>query len=85
MNLNLRGMRKTMGKPFKPAQKSRHVVQSPKSAVFRSVDEFWAASVKNGSPELLKVFKAHLSALGTLEKPDKWAQGALHFGIPMEK
>lgn len=45
----------------------------------------WHASVNNGNPLLLQSCKAHLKALGWLNKPEKWIEGILHFGVEVEK
>jgi hypothetical protein len=50
-----------------------------------SFDNFWASCVKNGTPLLKDSFKAHLKSMGWLHRPEKWVEGAKHFGIPMEK
>lgn len=55
---------------------------APKWASF---EQFWNSSVKNGTPTLLASCKAHVTALGWMEKQDKWVDGVIHFGIKIEK
>jgi hypothetical protein len=63
-----------------------HSVQNlPPNGGWPSFDAFWSKCVRNGTPLLKTSFKAHLKALGWLNKPEKYVDGAKHFGIEMEK
>lgn len=67
-------------------ERTRDNVQNlPPSKGYASFDQFWGSCVKGGTPVLKESFRAHLRALGWLNKPEKWVEGARHFGIPMEK
>lgn len=68
------------------ADKSEDTVQNaPPKRGWASFDSFWSSCVKNGTPLLKDSFRAHLKSMGWLHRPEKWVEGAKHFGIPMEK
>ena len=68
-----------------PTAKDPVVQNSRPNRGWASFDNFWASCVKNGTPLLKDSFKAHLKSMGWLNKPERWIEGAKHFGIPMEK
>jgi len=66
---------------------SRHTVQNsrPNYVRWQTFEQCWHSCVKNGTPLLMESCKAHLRAMGWLNKPEKWIEGMKHFGIPLEK
>lgn len=66
-------------------QSSDNVQNAPPPKRWSSLDHFWHASVKNGTPLLLESFRAHLVAMGWRDDQSRWIEGAKHFGIPVEK
>jgi hypothetical protein len=65
---------------------THHVVQnSPPKSSLASFDLFWSSCVKNGTPLIKESFRMHLKSMGWLEKPEKWIEGALHFGLEFDK
>jgi len=60
-------------------------IQNEPPVMWDSFESFWKASVKNGTPFLMEACKEHLKALDLLDKPNRWVEGALHFGIRLEK
>lgn len=60
-------------------------VQNEKPMSWDSFESFWHECVKNGTPSQMNACKEHLKSLGWLGDQAKWIDGALHFGIPMEK
>ncbi len=68
------------------AMPSSHSVQNtPPHSGWPSFDAFWSKCVRNGNPLLKESFRTHLRALGWLNKPERWIEGAVHFGIEIEK
>lgn len=66
-------------------KKSKAAVQNlPPNPKWQSLEHFWQVSVKGGNKLIFESFKAHLKAMGYLNKQEKWAQAAIHFGIPIE-
>lgn len=69
-----------------PHQESRHTHQNvPPQVQWQTFEQCWHACVKHGTPLLMESCKAHLRAMGWLNKPEKWIDGMRHFGIPLEK
>ena len=64
---------------------SHNIQNAPPQPQWLSFDHFWNSCVKNGTPLLKESCKAHIKALGWMNKPNKWVDGAQHFGIEMEK
>lgn len=64
---------------------SEYVQNDPPARQWNSLEQFWNACVKNGTPLLFVSFRAHLKAMGWLDDQSKWTAGAKHFGIPLEK
>ena len=76
-----------MAKKKEKQEVSAHKVdiQNEPPVYWDSFESFWRASVKNGTPFLMEACKEHLRAMGWLDKPSKWLEGAMHFGIKIEK
>lgn len=64
---------------------SEYVQNAPPQAVWKDFDHFWRSAIKNGSPLIKESLKAHITALGWINKPERYIESALHFGIEIEK
>jgi len=65
---------------------SRNTVQNKRpEARWQTFEQCWNACVKNGTPLLMESCKAHLKAMGWLNKPEKFIDGIRHFGVEVEK
>jgi hypothetical protein len=63
-----------------------HTVQNlPPNKGWHSFEQCWHSCVKNGTPLLMESCKAHLRAMGWLNRQEKWIDGMRHFGISIEK
>lgn len=69
------------GKP-KAGRKSQN--RKKVNQVWATFEQCWSACVKNGSPVLMDACRAHLASLGWLDKPEKWIDGMVHFGVMMD-
>ena len=69
----------------KPLPTSHSVQNLPPNHGWPSFDAFWSKCVRNGTPLLKDSFRAHLRAMGWMNDPSKWVEGAKHFGIKIEK
>ena len=67
------------------SDKSVNMAKQQDGIKWANFEQFWNASVKNGTPLLLASCKAHLKALGVLNKPSKWVESVQHFGIKIEE
>jgi len=63
----------------------KNIRNKPPTKQWQSFDQFWSMCVRNGSPLVKESLRMHLKALGWLEKPEKYLEGAIHFGIMVEK
>lgn len=52
---------------------------------YPNFEAFWYANVQNGKNIHLQSCRAHLKALGLLNKPESWRDAVRHFGIPIEE
>lgn len=66
-------------------EKNPQDIQNEAPIMWQNFDQFWNASIKNGSNSHKEACKLHLKSLGFLDKPEKWIEGTLHFGIKLEK
>jgi len=57
----------------------------PPEPKWQSFDHFWDSCVKNGNDLIKESFRMHLKAMGWLSRPEKYIEGAIHFGIEIEK
>lgn len=60
-------------------------IQNEAPILWQNFDQFWNACVKNGNNSHKEACKLHLKSLGILDRPEKWLDGVLHFGIKLEK
>lgn len=67
------------------SQEENQVQNAPIQRQWASFDMFWASCVKNGTPLIKESFKMHLKSMGWLNKPENYIEGAIHFGIAIEK
>lgn len=71
-------------KNFNQTPKRKNVQNKPPKIQWQSLEHFWRASIKGGNQLIFESFKAHLRAMGLLNKPEKWSDAAIHFGIAFE-
>ena len=62
-----------------------NTVQNAPPKMWKNFDQFWNACIKNGGDRHKEACKIHLKSLGWLDKPDKWIDGVINFGIKVEK
>lgn len=67
-------------------QDQNEYVQNEAPAVqWATFEQCWSACVKNGKQIHFEACKAHVKALGVLNKPEAWIDAIRHFGIEIEK
>lgn len=72
-------------KDIEPKPQGGQDVQNEKPIYWESFESFWHECVKNGTPSMMHACKEHIKALGWMDDQEKWIDGTIHFGIPVEK
>lgn len=67
------------------AKEVHEYVQNEAPIAWQNFDQFWNACIKNSNKSVKEACRLHLKSLGFLEKPEKWLDGVMHFGIKLEK